>query len=189
MKFIRPGLFLLLLVSTAWSQQKTAGEQPNFTGTWLLDVKSLSKSAAEAVSDYVLTIEHTGDEIRLRQQYKESGRAAGYSETIYTDERKEENVDTTGVTQWGDRVSFSIKSKSAWKKRIVVHKFIYDTRSVGTAYLIDKQTISLSADGKVLTITTFFEPNTNPRPGTNPVSIALSYSSIEKVLRFSKKIE
>lgn len=163
---------------------------PNISGIWDLDTKSLSKKEASAISGYILTIEHSKDELKMSREYTESGRLSKYTETIYTDSRNEKNIDLYGISRWNRQSGGLISSISKWKRvHLIVRRFDYDKGSVGMAYLIDTQKIEISEDGSTLTITTEYQPNTNPRSGINPVSKPLIVSTISKALRFIKRAD
>ena len=147
-------LFLIALLSIcAFPQEKSkddkSQEKPNFSGTWVIDKEKSYSSSEERknVSHYTLVIAHSGEQIKIFRNYIIKNNKSSYTDILYTDKRKERNVDSTGMTMQGD-----IESKTSWKKQTIVRHFIYDTSQM-PAYTISDEKYSLSKDGKILTIT------------------------------------
>ena len=189
MKILIAFYVIVLLFSSGLAQRADPmPTHPNLSGTWMLDKKSLPKRMRDQLSDYTLTIEHTGDLVKIDREYFDKGNKVKYTESLYTDKRKEENIDFSGVTFREGFGKVVITSKSYWKKRAIIREFIYSKSDIRVAYLMDRQRLELSADGNTLTITTEFQPNIQttttsgeaiPRPG--------DMSTVERKLVFVRK--
>lgn len=161
-------IFNVLLIITLFSfcalaqkadKNKGIEDKPNFSGTWIIDKeKSYSKSAdRKNVSDYTLIITHSGNELKVFRDYTVKTDKNSYTEILYTDKRKEKNVDKTGMTMQAE-----IKSETFWKKQAIVRRFLYDrSGNEMPPYIISGEKYSLSKDGKVLTITIEYELSSN----------------------------
>jgi hypothetical protein len=179
-------IIVMFAVSTIWAQKGDPKlDSPDLSGTWLLDTNSLSSSQRKSVKDYVLTIEQVDSEVKITRRYTENGHSIAFSETLYTDKRKEENFDANGTNSGFGKVT--ITSKSYWKKRSIIREFIYNKSDARIAYLLDRQVFSLSKDGRVLTITTEYQPNMQPSLvlGSTPVPTRPTPAVAE--LTFTKK--
>lgn len=186
MIILRALIIALFAVSTIWAQKADPKpDNPNLSGTWLLDINSLSSSQRKTIKDYVLTIEQVDSEVKINRRYTEKGQPMVSTETLYTDKRKEENFDTNGVN--GGFGKLTITSKSYWKKRSIIREFIYNKSDARIAYLLDRQIFSLSIDGKVLTITTEYQPNMQPSLLRGSTPVPTTPTSVVAELTFTKK--
>jgi hypothetical protein len=197
--FISPGkimkklltvLFLSFLLNLCvFAQEKAKDdapqEKPNFSGTWILDEKkSFSRSEErENISDYELVITHSGEELKIVRSYISKNNKNYYSEILYTDKRKENNVDKAGITTRAE-----IKSETFWKKQTIVRRFLYNKTIPGApAYLLSNEKFSLSKDGKILTITTEFELGSLNSEMARAAMQQNGSSNLKRQLIFNKK--
>ena len=89
--------------------QKPRVNRPHFEGTWRL---AKSSNRKEPATEITLVIQHNDPEIKINRVYKSNRYTREEALTYYTDERGEENLDT----------SQKVESKTKWEGNNIVSR-------------------------------------------------------------------
>jgi hypothetical protein len=146
-------LLMLILASFALAQDnKSKDARPDFSGTWALDKAKSDLGPYERVvarGDITLVIEHKDPELKITRKFTAGGNTSSVVFAYYSDGRGETNPAALGN---GD-----VKTKTRWDKKKLESKFSSSYKSPRDGRVTYFETIDrreLSADGKILTITT-----------------------------------
>jgi len=156
MKLISIVVILISLLCCASEAGTATADQPNFTGTWKIERALSDAPALRDVDKLTYVISYTAPEMRVVRFIKEKKQAERTSELVYyTDGRGEKISFLFGHDKW--------RSKTTWVGNTLVSKFPTDSRNY-------KETWSMSADGKMLTVVTEITGNAFNRDRVRPES-------------------
>lgn len=141
----------LLLVLVWTSSPVLAGEEANFSGTWILDQskselpRMRGRMEEPAGVDLTQIIDHQGPTLKIEQRAKFQGQEHPRNLTYYTDGREAINPDRRGKP---------ITSKSRWEGNKLVTEYTQTWQKPQGAEVKAevKEVWSLSEDGKVMTV-------------------------------------
>lgn len=137
---------VLLLALSAFLPLAAAAQTPDFTGTWKVN---LSKSDAPPGrggqqmdrSNLTLAITQTAETLTIRQ----TGMGPDRTMTFFLDGRESVNTGMRG----------EMKSTSTWDGAVLVTEGVTNAETpMGPRTMTTREVRSLSADGKVMTVTT-----------------------------------
>lgn len=177
-------LMFFLFVSGVLAQEK-----PDFSGTWLLEVKNEnSKNQSKyAPKNYTLKISHTGEEIQINRSFEINGEPRSFTLTLFSDKRGEKNLISFDTSKTEEQ------SETLWKKNQL---FRYITFSKNSSDFVrysstDKkiEKYKLSEDGKILTVTTqtfYSRWNSGFEPSSQESNNSRNYSLSESKQVFRK---
>jgi|SRR5215207_703272 len=148
--------FVCAAPRAAQEKKKEPPARPDFSGTWVLDLKKSGfrdvRSPRAVTLPTTLVITHGEPEVRVTRKFSEAyGEERGGEIVYYTDDRGEKNT-----LVGSDRVSLSgtIESHTKWKgKRLVIRGTEYLVAFGDTNKLDFAERWELSADGNTLTQT------------------------------------
>jgi len=142
-------------------------KQPDFSGEWVLDAKASFPGDFE---DYVLVISQFDAELKMERSFKFNGISYEYSVTLFTDKRGETNLEGNPKEE--------IKSKTFWKKNVLVREIVPKaTITSGFNYIVERYTLSTDCNTIELTRTTrFVSKHPNPNAPADP--------DFDRVVRF-----
>jgi hypothetical protein len=132
-------LVLAAMVAQAQSSSKTKNK-PDFSGSWMLDLKKSDQKAIPSRPDLPIKISHHDPELSITQTSEVNGKTIERESIYYTDERGETNRATTTITTNPGSVTPEELEKQVTKSR---------TRWSGDK-LVTVSTLRLTAAGHVL---------------------------------------
>lgn len=153
-------LALVLLSSfvATSAQKKPAQPKPDFSGTWLLDLKKSDNKALPRRPDLPIKIAYHDPELRIIQTSEKDGKIVERESIYFTDERGETNQTTMMITtnpgsvKAEDMEKQMTKSRTRWSgdKLIIVSTL----RLTAAGHVLEYDAVDewkLSKDGKTLT--------------------------------------
>lgn len=131
---------LLGFISPAWSQDA----KPDFTGKWSLDAAKSDFGQMPAPDSLVHDIEHKEPNVKITTTQKSEAGDTSNTRTFSTDGKESTNK----ITMMG--TEYPVTTRARWEGQSLAVSASFDAQGA-TVQLND--TWTLSADGKVLTIT------------------------------------
>ncbi|HKP35666.1 MAG TPA: hypothetical protein VJT71_02320 [Pyrinomonadaceae bacterium] len=152
------GTVPLVMVATALVAAQ--GSKPDFSGTWMLDLKKSSSTGLPTRPDVPIRISHQDPELRVIRTSESNGQTVEREFVYYTDGRGETNQATSllttnpGGAKASDLQNKQTKSRTKWSgDKLVTRARI---RMTVAGHMLEYEIIDewkLSADRKVLTQT------------------------------------
>jgi len=152
---------IVFAIATTLSQKAQVLPHPNLSGIWEMDLKETYTDPDMKVTGRTLVIEHTDPEVKLTWTTVILGQQETYSETLYSDKRKEENAESVGASSLDPE-----KSKTYWRKQTLIREILPGPSSTRRMFvgvpILERTEYSLSKDGKKLIVTAVFRSEDSP---------------------------
>jgi hypothetical protein len=149
-----PLLFINLCLAQGGKESLGRLSKPNFSGTWMLDLKESDFDGRKSDLIYdslTLIISHQDPELKITRKIVKKKKERSQKIVYYTDSREEKNP------SFNERAT--VQSKTHWQSDILITKGIVSTPIFGDVILSDTtDKWELSADGNSLIQTSSSSP-------------------------------